>query len=71
MGLIIISVDQIQLGKYNPKRSVSLSSDIHQVAGSCARLQEMLVAVMQYVDDVIVSGLIILGIKPAANLVTF
>ena len=52
---VCFSVDQIQLGKYNPKRTVSLANDVHQVASLCARLQDMLSAVMQYVDDVIVS----------------
>ena len=43
------------MGKHNPKRTVSMVTELQQVSAMCARLQDMLGTVIQYVDDTIVS----------------
>ncbi|XP_074652591.1 eukaryotic translation initiation factor 3 subunit F-like [Tubulanus polymorphus] len=48
-----VGVDWIQQGKHNPKRMVTLYSDLQQVAASCNRLQAMLDAALAYIDDVL------------------
>jgi len=47
-----VGLDFISLAKHNPKRTVTMSSDMTQVTNSCTRLQEMLQTVLAYVDDV-------------------
>jgi len=48
-----VGVDFIQLGKHNPKRTVTMVSDLQQISATCRRLQDMLANVTNYVDDVI------------------
>lgn len=38
-----------------PSRSKGLTSDLSQVAGSAARIQDMLSTVLEYIEDVLVS----------------
>ena len=52
---LLFTVDLIQMGKHNPKRTVSMITELQQVSTMCARLQDMLATVAQYVDDIIVS----------------
>jgi translation initiation factor 3 subunit F len=56
-----IGLDVIQQGKHNPKRSVNMVSDLQRVGVTCAKLNDQLSAVMEYVDDVIA------GKQPADN----
>ena len=51
----MFSVEHIQLAKHNPKRSVSLVTDLQQVRACCGRMHDMLLTVTRYVDDVLVS----------------
>jgi len=48
-----VGVDLIQKCKTNVKRSVTMDSDLNQITNACARLQDMLTNVGQYVDDVL------------------
>ncbi|CAH1791841.1 unnamed protein product, partial [Owenia fusiformis] len=48
-----IGVDFLQKSKYNPKRTISMVSDLLQVETACERLEEKLANVLQYVDDVL------------------
>jgi hypothetical protein len=50
-----VGVELIQMAKHNPKRTVSMVTELQQVSAMCARLHDMLGTVSQYVDDVIVS----------------
>jgi len=46
-------VEALQQGKYKPKRTVSLQSDLIKVENSATRLREMLKTVLEYVDNVL------------------
>jgi len=48
-----VAVDFVQHGKHNPKRTVSMVTDITQVSIACRSIQDKLQTVMQYVDDVL------------------
>lgn len=39
---------------FSPNRVIGLSSDLQQVAGSSARIQDALSTVLQYAEDVLV-----------------
>jgi len=56
-----VGVDLIQKCKTSKNRSVTMDSDLNQITNACARLQDMLTTVGQYVDDVLA------GIVPANN----
>merc|ERR1719232_1171344 len=47
-----VGLDFISQAKHNPKRTVTMSSDMQQVTAACTRLQDMLQTVLAYVDDV-------------------
>lgn len=42
-----------------PSRSKGLTSDLSQVAGSAARIQDMLSTVLEYIEDVLVSQMLL------------
>jgi translation initiation factor 3 subunit F len=48
-----VGVELIQMAKHNPKRTVSMVTELQQVSAMCARLHDMLATVKQYVDDII------------------
>ncbi|ELU16800.1 hypothetical protein CAPTEDRAFT_177448 [Capitella teleta] len=48
-----VGVELIQMAKHNPKRTVSMVTELQQVSAMCARLNDMLATVKQYVDDII------------------
>ncbi len=48
-------VDFIHKAKENPKRTVSMITDLKQVTSACTNLQDLLTCVLTYVDDVLVS----------------
>ncbi|KAK7482555.1 hypothetical protein BaRGS_00026156 [Batillaria attramentaria] len=54
-------LEVLQQGKYNPKRSVTVKSDLVQVETACTRLRTMLHTVLEYVDNVLA------GKNPADN----
>ena len=56
-GLTCFSVDLIQQGKYNNKRTVSMVGDLTQVERACTSLQEKLTLVLEYVEEVLVSSI--------------
>jgi translation initiation factor 3 subunit F len=47
-----VGLDLIQRAKHNPKRTVSMISDLKQVSTACVNLQDLLTSVLAYVDDV-------------------
>ena len=51
-----VSVEVLQQGKYKPKRSVTIQSDLSKVETACGRLRAMLQQVIEYVDNVLVSS---------------
>lgn len=53
--LLFVAVDLLQKTRVIPSRTKGLTSDLSQVAGSAARVQEMLTTVLAYIEDVIVS----------------
>ena len=53
---LLFSVNVIQGGKFNPKRSVNLVNDLAHVERACGLLQQKLAMVLEYVEDVLVSG---------------
>jgi len=48
-----VGLDFISQAKHNPKRTVTMSSDLHQVNTATDKLLSMLQTVLQYVDDVL------------------
>ena len=52
---ILFTVDLIQKGKYNPKRTVQMVSDLTQVGRACSLLKDKLTTTQEYVEDVLVS----------------
>lgn len=48
-------MDLLQRTRVIPSRSKGLTSDLSQVAGSAARIQDMLSTVLEYIEDVLVS----------------
>ncbi|KAK6173407.1 eukaryotic translation initiation factor 3 subunit F [Patella vulgata] len=48
-----VGVNHLQEGKYNPKRTVQMVTDLAHVETACHRLQEMLTTVIGYIDDVL------------------
>nr|KAF6464948.1 eukaryotic translation initiation factor 3 subunit F [Rousettus aegyptiacus] len=48
-----IGVDLIMKTCFSPNRVIGLSSDLQQVAGSSARIQDALSTVLQYAEDVL------------------
>ena len=48
-------MDLLQRTRVLPSRTKGLTSDLSQVAGSAARVQDMLTTVLAYIDDVLVS----------------
>lgn len=55
MFYVLCTVDVIQGGKSNPKRSVYLVKDLTHVEKACVMLQQKLAMVLEYVEDVLVS----------------
>lgn len=49
-------MDLLQRTRVVPSRSKGLTSDLSQVAGSAARIQDMLATVLEYIEDVLVSA---------------
>lgn len=43
------------MGKHNPKRTVSMVTELQQVSAMCARLHELLATVTEYIDNILVS----------------
>lgn len=50
-----VAVDLLQRTRVMPSRTKGLTSDLSQVAGSAARIQDMLSTVLAYIEDVLVS----------------
>lgn len=50
-----LPVDLLQRTRVLPSRTKGLTSDLSQVAGSAARIQDMLSTVLAYIEDVLVS----------------
>ncbi|XP_013397394.1 eukaryotic translation initiation factor 3 subunit F [Lingula anatina] len=48
-----VGVEFVQQGKNNPKRTVSMTTDLNQVTNACNSMQEMLSVTIKYVDDVL------------------
>uniref|UniRef100_A0AAQ5YK46 Eukaryotic translation initiation factor 3 subunit F n=1 Tax=Amphiprion ocellaris TaxID=80972 RepID=A0AAQ5YK46_AMPOC len=48
-----IGVDLLQRTRVTPSRTKGLTSDLSQVAGSAARVQDMLTTVLAYIEDVL------------------
>lgn len=48
-------MDLLQRTRITPSRAKGLTSDLCQVAGSAARVQDMLTTVLAYIEDVLVS----------------
>lgn len=51
-----VAVDLLQRTRVMPSRTKGLTSDLSQVAGSAARIQDMLSTVLTYIEDVLVSN---------------
>ena len=49
------TVDLIMKTCFSPNRVIGLSSDLQQVGGASARIQDALSTVLQYAEDVLVS----------------
>lgn len=54
-SLPFVAVDLLQRTRVMPSRTKGLTSDLSQVAGSAARIQDMLTTVLAYIEDVLVS----------------
>ena len=54
---MLVTVEFLQGSKDRPKRLVSKANDLSQLTTTCARMQDMLTKVIDYVDGVIVSVL--------------
>jgi hypothetical protein len=52
--VITFTVDVIQGGKFNPKRSANLVKDLTHVERATGMLQQKLAMVLEYVEDVLV-----------------
>lgn len=52
----LVAVDLLQRTRVLPSRTKGLTSDLSQVAGSAARMQDMLSTVLAYIEDVLVSA---------------
>ena len=52
---MFVPVDLLQRTRLLPSRTKGLTSDLSQVAGSAARVQDMLTTMLAYIDDVLVS----------------
>lgn len=50
-----LTVDLLQKTRVTPSRTKGLTSDLSQVGGSAARIQDMLTTVLAYIEDVLVS----------------
>lgn len=48
-----VGVELIQKGKFNPKRTVQMMSDLTQVEKACTLLKDKLSVTQEYVDDVL------------------
>lgn len=57
---MVIPVEVIKNGKLNPKRSVHMVTDLNQIETVCDDLQEKLAAITEYIEDVLVSRLLLL-----------
>jgi translation initiation factor 3 subunit F len=53
-----VGLDFIQVAKDRPKRTLSSVNDLQQLTSTCARIQEMLTKVIEYVDSVL-SGAVV------------
>lgn len=53
--ILLRTVDLLHRTRVTPSRSKGLTSDLSQVGGSAARVQDMLTTVLAYIDDVLVS----------------
>lgn len=49
-------MDLLQRTRVTPSRTKGLTSDLSQVGGSAARIQDMLTTVLAYIEDVLVSA---------------
>lgn len=52
---VLFTVDLLQKTRLAPSRTKGLTSDLSQVGGSAARIQDMLTTVLAYIEDVLVS----------------
>lgn len=52
---VLVTVDLLQKTRLTPSRTKGLTSDLSQVGGSAARIQDMLTTVLAYIEDVLVS----------------
>lgn len=52
---VSLTVDLLQKTRLAPSRTKGLTSDLSQVGGSAARIQDMLTTVLAYIEDVLVS----------------
>lgn len=52
---LCFAVDLLQRTRVTPSRTKGLTSDLSQVGGSAARIQDMLTTVLAYIEDVLVS----------------
>lgn len=52
---LFVAVDLLQRTRVTPSRTKGLTSDLSQVAGSAARVQDMLATMLAYIEDVLVS----------------
>lgn len=52
---VLFTVDLLQKTRLTPSRTKGLTSDLSQVGGSAARIQDMLTTVLAYIEDVLVS----------------
>lgn len=52
---LFVAVDLLQRTRVTPSRTKGLTSDLSQVAGSAARVQDMLATMLSYIEDVLVS----------------
>ena len=57
-----VAVDLLQRTRVTPSRSKGLTSDLSQVAGSAARIQDMLATMLAYIEDVLVSIKTVVGV---------
>lgn len=52
---MFVTVDLLQKTRVTPSHTKGLTSDLSQVGGSAARIQDMLTTVLAYIEDVLVS----------------
>lgn len=52
---LYFTVDLIQKGKHNPKRTVQMVSDLTQVSRACSSLKDKLAVTQEYIEDILVS----------------